>query len=119
ANVTFGGKPKALSAQCSSGHLASPGQDLPYCDPIQLARDFSGFASADTSIQLAPGATQPEGRCDPWLASWQKVLTDGPPPKGNAIRHEVAYQALLPNIVAVRHRVFDQTARAPMGGPGL
>jgi mono/diheme cytochrome c family protein len=118
ANVTFGGKAKALASPCASGHIDSPGQDLPYCDPIQLARDFSGFTSVDTSIRLAPGATQPEGRCDPWLASWQKILTDGPPPPRNRVRHEVAYQSLLPNIVATRHRVFDQTAMTPMGVPG-
>jgi len=115
ANVRFGRK--VLSSQCASGHIDSPQQDLPYCDVVQLARDFKAFRSDDATIQLAPGASQPAGSCDPWLASWQKILTDGPP-DGNKLRHEVAYQSLLPDIVANRHRVFDQIAMAPIGPPG-
>ncbi len=82
-----------------------------------VARDFEAFDSEDSTIQLADGATLPAGSCDPWLASWQKILTDGPP-QGNELRHEVAYQSKLPDIVAHRHLVFDQIAMAPIGPLG-
>ncbi|MFL5799194.1 MAG: multiheme c-type cytochrome [Actinomycetota bacterium] len=110
-----------LAARCSSGTVTAT-QDLPYCDPSVIAADtkrFGGFVSADAQIHLAPGAASPPGKCDPWLASWQKILTDGPAPRKGQIRHEVAYQSKLADIVRTRHRVFDNLAMAPMGPPGF
>jgi hypothetical protein len=110
-----------LPSQCGSGDLASPQQDLPYCDASNIAADphFQGVQLADSTIDLAPGASQPPGKCDPWLASWQKILTDGPPPPAGKVRHEVAYQSIQANIVATRHRVFLDTAMQPMAPPNV
>jgi Cytochrome c554 and c-prime len=110
-----------LPSLCDSGRLASAQQDLPYCDASRIVADpqFQGAKLADSTIALAPGAAQPPGKCDPWLASWQKILTDGPPPPQGKIRHEVAFQSLLANIVATRHRLFLDTAMQPMAPPNF
>ncbi len=111
----------ALPAGCDSGHIASAQEDMPYCDESQLSADlrFAGATLSDSAIQLAPGAAQPPGKCDPWLSSWQKILTDGPPPAPGDIRHEVTFQSLLANIVATRHRVVQDLAMKPMGPPNF
>src|SRR5690606_1327483 len=41
---------------------------------------------------------------DPWLANFQKILTDGDP-DGNGVREEVPYQPLLPDAVKIRGQV--------------
>ena len=68
-----------------------------------------------------PGAAQPIGKCDPWLASWQKILTDGPPTAASQVRHEVAYQSKLADIVRPRGtRIAGDTVKMmPMGPPGF
>ena len=119
ADVTAGDG--TLVAPCSSGTITAT-QDLPYCDPSAIAadtKDFAGFVSGDAQVQLAPGAARPPGKCDPWLASWQKILTDGPAPRKGQIRHEVAFQSKLADIVRTRHRVFENLLMAPMGPPGF
>jgi hypothetical protein len=121
ADVTPLGGKGTLKSPCSSGEI-QPTQDLDYCDPSAIAadkKDFGNFQSGDAQIHLAPGAAQPPGTCDPWLASWQKILTDGPAPKPGEIRHEVAYQSKLADIVRTRHRVFDNLNMQPMGPPGF
>jgi hypothetical protein len=120
AGFTFGTQ-KAIPGVCSSGDVA-PGEDLPYCDASVIAadkKDFPNFVSDDRQIQLAPGAAKGIADCDPWLASWQKILTDGPKPGKGETRHEVAYQSKLADIVRVRHRIVDDVAMAPMGPPGF
>ncbi len=121
ADVTPLGGTGTLASPCSSGEV-KPTQDLDYCDASVIAadqKDFGDFQSADAQIHLAPGAAQPPGRCDPWLASWQKILTDGPAPKPGQTRQEVAYQSKLADIVRTRHRVFDNLNMQPMGPPGF
>jgi hypothetical protein len=121
ANVTPNQGRGTLQAPCSSGTVTAD-QDLAYCDPSAIAADrkrFGNFVNDDVQIHLAPGAAQPPGKCDPWLSSWQKILTDGPKPGKGETRQEVAYQTLDADIVRVRHRVFDNTTMGPMGPPGF
>jgi hypothetical protein len=47
--------------------------------------------------------------CDPWLANFQKILTDGDP-DGDGTFVEVPYQSLQPDIVKNQIRVADQQA---------
>lgn len=58
-------------------------------------------AIADDDIFFAPGGAFPAGECDPWLANFQKILTDGDP-DGDGTRQEVPYQPLLPDAVKTR-----------------
>ncbi|MDQ3293332.1 MAG: hypothetical protein M3527_02610, partial [Actinomycetota bacterium] len=51
------------------------------------------------------GAFAPD-ECDPWLANFQKILTDGDPDL-NGVRFEVPYQPLLPNAVQNRGRLVN------------
>ena len=44
--------------------------------------------------------------CDPWLANFQKILTDGDP-DGDGVRQEVPYQPLLPDAVKIRGAAGD------------
>jgi hypothetical protein len=46
------------------------------------------------------------GECDPWLANYQKILTDGDPDV-DGVFTEVPFQTLLPDIVKTRVRVAD------------
>jgi hypothetical protein len=107
-----------LAAPCASGDIG-PTAELPYCQAADVAKLFPDATFSDAQIELAPGATAPIGKCDPWLASWQKILTDGPAPKKGQIRHEVAFQSKLADIVRTRHRIVNDQAMAPMGPPGF
>jgi hypothetical protein len=109
---------KGLTSPCSSGDVGATA-NLPYCEPGDVAKLGLFKSVSDAQIVLAPGASQPIGKCDPWLASWQKILTDGPAPKKGQIRHEEAYQTALPDIVRTRHRIADDLPMAPMGPPGF
>jgi hypothetical protein len=60
--------------------------------------DFAGGDDADFSGSFAPE------ECDPWLANFQKILTDGDP-DGDGVRQEVPYQPLLPDAVKIRGQV--------------
>ncbi len=120
AGFTFGTQ-RAIPGLCESGNVAAT-EDLPYCDASVVAadkKDFPTFQNDDVRIHLAPGAAKGVDQCDPWLASWQKILTDGPNPGKGETRQEVAYQNLVPDIVRVRHRIVDNLAMAPMGPPGF
>jgi hypothetical protein len=55
----------------------------------------------------------PLNDCDPWLANFQKILTDGDP-EGTGQFVEVAYQSPLPDIVKLQTRVADQQVMAPL-----
>ncbi|HXJ66936.1 MAG TPA: multiheme c-type cytochrome, partial [Actinomycetota bacterium] len=109
---------KGLTSPCVSGDIGAT-DDLAYCQAGDVAKLFPDAKFSDAQIVLAPGATKPIGKCDPWLASWQKILTDGPAPKPGQIRHEVAYQTAVADIVRTRHRIADDLPMGPMGPPGF
>jgi hypothetical protein len=69
--------------------------------------DFSGGGGADFS-----GSFGPE-ECDPWLANFQKILTDGDP-DGDGVRQEIPYQPLLPDAVKIRGQVVSGLAMAEL-----
>lgn len=117
AGVVFSDGGQELAAQCASGVIENDREDLRYCDPNQIANQVDpNFVHDNLGIQLAPGASRPPGECDPWLASWQKILTDGPPGQRSV---EVAFQSLEPDIVANRARIFDNLVMAALQEPGL
>jgi hypothetical protein len=55
----------------------------------------------------------PLADCDPWLANFQKILTDGDPDEDGRF-FEVPYQSLLPDIVKLRTRVADDRTMVPL-----
>ena len=82
---------------------------VPQCDPQSVADTF-GMASADVpngDIEFAEPL--PVGECDPWLANFQKILTDGDP-TGTGVFTEVPYQSFLPDIVKTRQRMSTTCA---------
>jgi len=110
-----------LATPCSSGHIGSPQADLPYCQPRQLEKFDPNATVGNDDIVRAPGATVSPGKCDPYLASWQKILTDRPKAAAsvNKPRPEVQYQTKVADIVAIRDRVFGNTPMIPMDAPGV
>jgi hypothetical protein len=107
ANVEVNGQ--TIKANCTSGSLDSPQDDLVTCDPLELAALGLKPSKNDEKIQLDPGSVAPLSRCDPWLANFQKILTDGDL-DGDEVFTEVPYQSLLADIVKTRVRVSDQQA---------
>jgi hypothetical protein len=98
---------------CSSGVVADRGDLVPQCDPQSVA-DTLGLALADVpngDIQFAEPL--PVGQCDPWLASFQKILTDGDPSQ-TGVFTEVPYQSFLADIVKNRERMADGLPMAPL-----
>ena len=94
------------AAPCASGAVADRGDLVPQCDPQSVA-DTLGLARGDLpngNIEFAEPL--PVGQCDPWLASFQKILTDGDP-NGTGVFTEVSYQSFLPDIVKIRERMAD------------
>jgi len=71
-------------------------------DP-QIAAD-AGIVLPNLDIRFAEGGAFPPAECDPWLANFQKILTDGDP-DGDGERQEVPYQPLLPDAVKIRGQV--------------
>ena len=57
--------------------------------------DFAGSSDDEFSGSFGPD------ECDPWLANFQKILTDGDP-DGNGVREEIPYQPLVPDAVKIR-----------------
>ncbi|MGH9137647.1 MAG: hypothetical protein ACRD0G_11455 [Acidimicrobiales bacterium] len=55
----------------------------------------------NADVLFAPGAAFGPDECDPWLANFQKILTDADP-DGDGLRQEVPYQPLLPDAVQIR-----------------
>jgi len=68
------------------------------------------FAGSDNE---AFGAAFGPEECDPWLANFQKILTDGDP-DGDGVRQEVPYQPLLPDAVKIRGQVVSGLAMAEL-----
>jgi hypothetical protein len=109
---------------CSSGSPTgggdwsqTPAEDLRTCDPRQVAGEFgdeieaTGRAVHNATVVLAVPA--PLTDCDPWLANFQKILTDGDP-EGIGQFVEVPYQSPLPDIVKLQTRVADQQVMKPL-----
>lgn len=120
---TASGRPVCLvpvsgvASPCGSGVLAAPADDLLQCDPQDVARAgrLDPAKVGNSNIRFA--AAFPASNCDPWLANFQKILTDGDP-DGDGIFTEVPYQSFLPDIVKVRTRLADQQAMGPLKSPG-
>ncbi len=107
-----------LSSPCGSGQLDNPQAFLPQCNPQSVA-DALGLSLADvangnilfgTAAMEAEGvlsdadtAVTKAGECDPWLANFQKILTDGDR-DGDGVFEEVPYQSFLADIVKIRQR---------------
>jgi hypothetical protein len=110
-----------LGAPCASGVIGSAQEDLPYCQPRDLEQFDANATVGNDDIILAPGATKPPGTCDPYLASWQKILTDRPAAEASKDkpRPEVQFQNKVADIVAIRDRVFGNTPMIPMDAPGV
>ncbi len=127
AAATTDGQPMCLAAAlglaspCASGRLAQPAEDLAYCDvPESLAwlREHAPGGRREVKLgdrpypDIALASAQPLGACDPWLTSFQTVLTDGRAADG-AQRHEVAYQIPTGDAVVQRFRAANgQVVRA-------
>jgi hypothetical protein len=88
---SFGVDPDA--ARVAGGAIEGTNIVLPNLDI-----DFAGSSDGDFAGSF--GADE----CDPWLANFQKILTDGDP-DGNGVREEVPYQPLLPDAVKIRGQV--------------
>ena len=98
-----------IEANCASGQLDSPQDELLTCDPLELADLRLKPSKNDERVRLNPLSVAPLDDCDPYLANFQKILTDGDV-DGDEIFEEVPYQSLLPDIVKTRVRVSDQQA---------
>ena len=99
--VDFGIGPESA---CGSGEIDSQTQDLPQCDPL-VAADALGLDPgefANSNIVLA--GTKED--CDPWLANFQRILTDGDP-DDDGVFEEVPYQSFLGGVVKERARIAD------------
>ena len=70
--------------------------------------DFAGDDDDDFAGSFGPD------ECDPWLANFQKILTDGNP-DGDNVRQEVPYQPVLPDAVKIRAQVA--TGHPDAGAP--
>jgi hypothetical protein len=92
--------------------------DLRQCDTNDVAKAL-GFdvnaLKANNGTDKASGITIPNldvqfsnpfpaDDCDPWLANFQKILTDGDPNQ-TGTKKEVAFQSFVPNLVQIRGRV--------------
>lgn len=111
-----------INSPCTSGTLSSPQDDLRQCDPASISRALQAdpvlngkkvdpAAIKDLNIRFT--AAFPANDCDPWLANYQKILTDGDP-DGDGFFTEVPYQSFLPGIVKTRARVATQQVMRPL-----
>ncbi len=102
-----------IPAPCSSGVIAGPTDVLPQCDPVATAAavGLDRFAVPNGDIEFAEPVAP--GECDPWLANFQKILSDGDP-DGDGVFTEVAYQSFLPDIVRNRFRMIDNLSMAQL-----
>jgi hypothetical protein len=102
-----------IDSPCSSGVLADRSDVLPQCDPIDLARVLGTDRSQMPNGNIDFAEPVPAAECDPWLANFQKILTDGDP-DGDGVFREVAFQSFLADIVKLRQRVVDGTVMKPL-----
>lgn len=117
----------AVPAGCSSGEIDDPDDDLPQCDTRAVEQALAGQeepallgvpvvpqlldGEENFTFELADG--RPVGECDPWLANFQKILTDGDT-DGDGVLTEVPYQAIRPDIVKLRRRVATAQVMRPL-----
>jgi len=118
-----------VNVPCGSGFADAEGtepvegdDELRQCDAravAEVAGDLSVSsvlgvdAVADQDIVFAPGASFAPDECDPWLANFQKILTDGDP-DGDGTRQEVPYQPLLPDAVKTRAQLASGVEMAEL-----
>lgn len=102
-----------IKTQCASGVIDNPQQVLPQCDPNSVAKAEGSSVDKVPDGNIAFAAALPADQCDPYLANFQKILTDGDPGATGTFK-EVTYQSFLPDIVKTRHRVVDNLAMAPL-----
>lgn len=107
ADVEVNGQ--VIKAECASGKIASPQAELKTCDPLALAAIGLKPSKNDELVRLNPLSVAPLSGCDPWLANFQKILSDGDF-DGDGVFEEVPYQSVLADIVKTRVRVSDQQA---------
>jgi Cytochrome c554 and c-prime len=116
--VTEGGEPVCLAdpnpavpAQCASGVIEDDAEDLPECDVADVAAQIGADPAtlANGTIAFADGATFPVGECDPWLANFQKILTDGDR-DNDGVFEEIAYQPFNNDAVQIRERLPNNQA---------
>lgn len=102
-----------IDSPCGSGVMADRRDVVPQCDPVDLAAVLGAdrFEMPNGNIDFAEPVEA--ALCDPWLANFQKILTDGDP-EGDGIFREVAYQSFLADIVKLRQRVVDGTVMKPL-----
>ena len=90
---------EGVASPCSSGAVADRGDLVPQCDPQSVA-DTLGRRPVrrcpTANIKFAEPL--PVGECDPWLANFQKILTDGDPNETGTFT-----EVRLP-VVPARHR---------------
>jgi hypothetical protein len=121
---------------CGSGENIKPDQPLPQCDLSSVAAaltapggnvltlkgangaldqtvDVNTFFVKDKGVVFSKGGSSAIGDCDPWLANFQKILTDGGA-TAPGVFNEVAYQSLLPDIVKLRTRIATDQVMAPL-----
>ncbi|MEO5725265.1 MAG: hypothetical protein ABIQ39_03665, partial [Ilumatobacteraceae bacterium] len=97
---------QGLGSPCSSGVVTKKGAPLPQCDPASVASTLGKKASDIPNGNIVFAQPSAAGDCDPWLANFQKILTDGDPTNSGTFT-EVPYQSFLPDIVKVRQRTID------------
>ncbi|MDQ1394984.1 MAG: hypothetical protein QOG64_243 [Acidimicrobiaceae bacterium] len=121
-----------VNGNCGSGLIPSQQDPLPQCDPesvkAALAKgpqltlkgaDGTPNAKVDPNALFVKdkgvkfNAAFPVGQCDPWLANFQKILTNGDPGNTGTFQ-EVAFQSFLPDIVKLRTRVATGQVMAPL-----
>jgi hypothetical protein len=95
-----------IGAQCASGIIETPQDDLLTCNPFVVGNFGIKPSKNNEVIVLDSDATAPLDDCDPWLANFQKVLTE---PIRN-IFIERPYQTPAADIVKTRVRVSDGQA---------
>ena len=105
-------------AQCASGVVDDPAEDLRQCETESIEEavggDIRGAVHSNGEEAVVEfSASFPADECDPWLTNFQKILTDGDP-DGDGVFTEVAYQSFLADIVKTRVRVADQQVMAAL-----
>jgi hypothetical protein len=101
-----------VRSPCGSGVLKAPADDLRQCDPLDVARvNGTDPKAGNGNVKFA--AAFPASDCDPYLANFQKILTDGDPDK-DGVFTEVPFQSFLPDIVKIRTRISDQQKMDPL-----
>ena len=117
AEVCLKSPAPGISTPCASGRIDKPADDLRQCDPRSVqpavSRRFGIPADKVGNANVSFEKAFPADSCDPWLANFQKILTDGDP-DGDGTFTEVPFQSFLPDIVKIRTRVATQQQMNPL-----